>query len=45
MKAINEKLGKDYYNAVKETAHLLTILTVVQKTGKDMVDPATNRVA
>lgn len=46
-KTIKEKLGKDYYtfNAVKETAHLLTILAVVQKTGKDMVDPQTNRVA
>ncbi len=46
-KTIKERIGKDYYtfNAVKETAHLLTILTVVQKTGKDMVDPATNRVA
>lgn len=46
-KAIKEKLGKDYYtfNAVKETAQLLTTLVVVQKTGKDMVDPKTNRVA
>lgn len=44
---IKEKLGKDYYtfNAVKETAQLLTTLAVVQKTGKDLVDPATNRVA
>ena len=44
---IKEKLGKDYYtfNAVKETAQLLTTLAVVQKTGKDLVDPETNRVA
>lgn len=44
---IKEKLGKDYYtfNAVKETAQLLTTLAVVQRTGKDLVDPATNRVA
>ncbi|MEI2301898.1 ABC transporter substrate-binding protein [Ensifer sp. MJa1] len=44
---IKEKLGKDYYtfNAVKETAQLLTTLAVVQKTRKDLVDPATNRVA
>ncbi|KKX33177.1 ABC transporter substrate-binding protein [Rhizobium sp. LC145] len=46
-KAIKEKLGSDHYtfNAVKETAHLVTILAVTQATGKDMVDPATNRVA
>ena len=46
-KTIKEKLGNNYYtfNAVKETAHLLTILAVVQKTGKDMVDPQTKRVA
>lgn len=46
-KTVKEKLGKDYFtfNAVKETAHLVTILTVTQKTGKDMVDPKTNRVA
>ncbi|URK86099.1 ABC transporter substrate-binding protein (plasmid) [Rhizobium sp. RCAM05350] len=46
-KTTKEKLGKDYYtfNAVKETAHLLTILAVVQKTGKDMVNPQTKRVA
>ena len=44
---LKEKLGPDYYtfNAVKETAQLLVTLAVVQKTGKDMVDPATNRVA
>ncbi|MFJ1310321.1 ABC transporter substrate-binding protein [Rhizobium sp. AU243] len=46
-KTIKEKLGKDYYtfNAVKETAQLLVTLAVVQKTGKDLVDPKTNRVA
>jgi len=46
-KAIKEKLGPDYYtmNAVKETAHLLTALVITQATGKDMVDPKTNRVA
>lgn len=46
-KVVKEKLGSDYYtfNAVKETAHLLTVLVVTQATGKDMVDPKTNRVA
>ena len=46
-KTLKEKLGDDYYtfNAVKETAQLLTTLAVVQKTGKDLVDPKTNRVA
>lgn len=46
-KAVKEKLGADTYtfNAVKETAQLLVTLAVVQKTGKDMVDPASNRVA
>ena len=45
--SVKEKLGADYYtfNAVKETAQLLVTLAVVQKTGKDLVDPATNRVA
>ncbi len=44
---IKEKLGADAFpfNAVKETAQLLVTLAVVQKTGKDMVDPSTNRVA
>ncbi|MCJ8240624.1 ABC transporter substrate-binding protein (plasmid) [Rhizobium sp. SSM4.3] len=44
---IKQKLGEDYYtfNAVKETAQLVVTLAVVQKTGKDLVDPATNRVA
>lgn len=44
---LKEKLGEDYYtlNAVKETAQLLVTLYVVQKTGKDLVDPETNRVA
>lgn len=46
-KVLKEKLGADYYtfNAVKETAQLLVTLYVVQKTGKDLVDPETNRVA
>lgn len=46
-KTVKEKLGEDYYtfNAVKETAQLVTTLVVVQKTGKDMVDPKTNQVA
>lgn len=46
-KTVKQKLGQDYYtfNAVKETAHLLTILAVTQVTGKDMVDPEKNRVA
>lgn len=46
-RTIKDKLGKDYYtfNAVKETAQLVTTLVVMQKTGKDMVDPKTNRVA
>lgn len=40
-------LGADAhpFNAVKETAQLLITLAVVQKTGKDLVDPKTNRVA
>lgn len=44
---VKEKLGADTYtfNAVKETAQLLVTLAVVQATGKDMVDPASNRVA
>ena len=44
---VKEKLGADTYtfNAVKETAQLLVTLAVVQATGKDMVDPETNRVA
>ncbi len=44
---VKEKLGADTYtfNAVKETAQLLVTLAVVQATGKDMVDPAINRVA
>lgn len=46
-KAVKEKLGADHYtfNAVKETAQLVTTLVVVQKTGKDMVDAEANRVA
>jgi oligogalacturonide transport system substrate-binding protein len=44
---VKEKLGADTYtfNAVKETAQLLVTLAVVQASGKDMVDTATNRVA
>jgi oligogalacturonide transport system substrate-binding protein len=44
---MREKLGPDYrpFNAVKETAVLLTSLAVAQKTGRDLIDPATNRVA
>ncbi|KOF14061.1 sugar ABC transporter substrate-binding protein [Ensifer adhaerens] len=44
---IKDKLGKDHYtfNAVKETAQLLVTLAVVQKTGKDLVDQTSNRVA
>jgi oligogalacturonide transport system substrate-binding protein len=44
---LREKLGEDYrpFNAVKETAQLIITLWIVQKTGKDLVDPATNRVA
>jgi oligogalacturonide transport system substrate-binding protein len=40
-------LGANAYpfNAVKETAQLLITLAVVQKTGKDFIDPKTNRVA
>jgi oligogalacturonide transport system substrate-binding protein len=46
-KTVKEKLGQDYYtfNAVKETAQLVTTLYVTQKTGKDMVDTKSNRVA
>ncbi|CAD7052550.1 carbohydrate ABC transporter substrate-binding protein [Pseudorhizobium halotolerans] len=46
-KAVKEKLGNDHYtfNAVKETAQLVTTMVVVQRTGKDMVDAEANRVA
>ncbi|MGW9230224.1 ABC transporter substrate-binding protein [Pseudorhizobium sp. NPDC055634] len=46
-RTIKEKLGEGHYtfNAVKETAQLVTTMVVVQRTGKDMVDPQTNRVA
>lgn len=37
--------GNQPFNAVKETAQLVVTLAVVQKTGKELVDPATNRVA
>ncbi|WP_353471755.1 ABC transporter substrate-binding protein [Salipiger sp. H15] len=45
--ALRDKEGEDYrlFNAVSESAQLLVSLAVTQKTGKDMVDPATNRVA
>lgn len=45
--ALNDKLGGGYYpfNAVKETAQLIITMAIVQMTGKDLVDPATNRVA
>ena len=45
--ALRESQGERYnlFNAVKETAQLLVTLAVVQKTGKDLVDPETNRVA
>ncbi|WP_417689250.1 ABC transporter substrate-binding protein [Roseibium sp.] len=44
---LKEKLGADYYpmNAIKETAALLVSLYATQQTGKDLVDPETNRVA
>lgn len=44
---LQSALGKGAYpfNAVKETAQLLVTLAVVQKTGKDLVEPKTNRVA
>ncbi|WP_128255744.1 ABC transporter substrate-binding protein [Falsirhodobacter deserti] len=44
---LKEKLGQDYFafNGVKETAQLLVSLQVTQMTGKDLVDPETNRVA
>lgn len=46
-KAVKEKLGNGHYtfNAVKETAQLVTTMVVVQKTGKDMVDAEANRLA
>lgn len=45
--ALREKLGEGYrpFNAVKETAMLLTSLSITQTTGKDLIDPATNQVA
>lgn len=44
---LQEKLGEGAhpFNAVKETAQLLISLAITQRTGKDLVDPATNRVA
>ncbi len=45
--ALRAAKGATYtlFNAVKETAQLLVTLSVVQATGKDLVDPETNRVA
>ncbi|MCA0996913.1 ABC transporter substrate-binding protein [Alloyangia pacifica] len=45
--ALRDKEGEDYrlFNAVAESAQLLVSLAVTQKTGKDLVDPETNRVA
>ncbi|MBB4144991.1 ABC transporter substrate-binding protein [Rhizobium rhizoryzae] len=47
VKAVKEKIGPDAYpmNAVKETAVLLISLNATQSTGKDLVDPATKKVA
>lgn len=44
---LKEELGQNFYafNGVKETAQLLVSLHVTQKTGHDLVDPETNRVA
>lgn len=44
---LRETMGEEYrlFNAVKETAQLLVTLHAVQQTGKDLVDPETNRVA
>lgn len=46
-KQLKEKVGPDAYpmNAVKETAVLLISLYATQNTGKDLVDPATKKVA
>ena len=45
--ALRDKEGEEYrlFNAVSESAQLLVSLAVTQKTGKDLVDPETNRVA
>ncbi|MCY1666485.1 ABC transporter substrate-binding protein [Rhizobium sp. SL86] len=46
-KQLKTKVGPDAYpmNAVKETAVLLISLYATQNTGKDLVDPATKKVA
>lgn len=46
-KQLKAKVGPDAYpmNAVKETAVLLISLYATQNTGKDLVDPATKKVA
>ncbi len=44
---LREKMGNDYYlyNAGLDGARLIATLYMTQKTGKDLVDPETNRVA
>ncbi|SIQ21400.1 oligogalacturonide transport system substrate-binding protein [Rhizobium sp. RU33A] len=44
---MKEKLGKDYYpfEGTALDARLVVILRTTQKTGKDLIDPATNQVA
>ncbi|SLN23525.1 Putative ABC transporter substrate-binding protein YesO [Aquimixticola soesokkakensis] len=45
--ALREKMGEDHYlyNAGLDGARLLATLYMTQKTGQDLVDPDTNRVA
>jgi oligogalacturonide transport system substrate-binding protein len=44
---IKEKLGKDYYpfESAGQDARLVVILRSTQKTGKDLIDPQTNKVS
>ena len=44
---MKEKLGQDYYpfEGTALDARLVVILRTTQKTGKDLIDPATNQVA
>lgn len=44
---MKEKLGKDYYpfEGAALDARLMVILRTTQKTGKDLIDPATNKVS
>ncbi|MCQ1776423.1 ABC transporter substrate-binding protein [Neorhizobium galegae] len=44
---MKEKLGKEYYpfEGAALDARLMVILRTTQKTGKDLIDPATNKVA